>query len=181
MKNDYSPLKPLRNRYYEQIKKVCAQHHIQLITVMTPVCENVKGMDYFQKVKSLYPEIYNCENFVEDDRYFSSCGHLNDAGARVLYFLIFALCFLCYGENYFLSFVADRDAVVSHHVVGVSSYSVDLPERIWLSGTQKKRRLFELFVAPHCAFIGHEIYNRKPKSLAQRRTAHLCGQPPKFI
>ena len=83
MKNDYRWLKPLRNRYYEQIKKVCAQHHIQLITVMTPVCENVKGMDYFQKVKSLYPEIYNCENFVEDDRYFSSCGHLNDAGARL--------------------------------------------------------------------------------------------------
>ncbi len=83
MKNDYSPLNPLRNRYYEQIKKVCAQHHIQLITVMTPVCENVKGMDYFQKVKSLYPEINNCENFVEDDCYFSSCGHLNDAGAKL--------------------------------------------------------------------------------------------------
>lgn len=84
MKNDYRKLKPLYNRYYEQIKKLCAQHHIQLITVMTPVCENVKGMDYFQKVKSLYPEINNCENFVEDDRYFSSCGHLNDAGQNYL-------------------------------------------------------------------------------------------------
>ncbi|MEN9322702.1 MAG: hypothetical protein RL699_482 [Bacteroidota bacterium] len=83
MKNDYRALKPLHNRYYEQIKKLCAQHHIQLITVMTPVCENVKGMDYFQKVQSLYPEIYNCEDFVADDRYFSSCGHLNDAGARL--------------------------------------------------------------------------------------------------
>jgi hypothetical protein len=83
MKNDYRALKPLHNRYYEQIKKLCAQHHIQLITVMTPVCENVKGMDYFQKVQSLYPEIYNCEDFVQDDRYFSSCGHLNDAGARL--------------------------------------------------------------------------------------------------
>jgi hypothetical protein len=82
MKNDYRALKPLHNRYYEQIKKLCAQHHIQLITVMTPFCENVKGMDYFQKVQSLYPEIYNCEDFVADDRYFSSCGHLNDAGAR---------------------------------------------------------------------------------------------------
>ncbi|MEY2692102.1 MAG: hypothetical protein RIT03_492 [Bacteroidota bacterium] len=83
MKNDYRALKPLHNRYYEQIKKLCAQHHIHLITVMTPVCENVKGMDYFQKVQSLYPEIYNCEDFVADDRYFSSCGHLNDAGARL--------------------------------------------------------------------------------------------------
>ncbi|MCX6183478.1 MAG: hypothetical protein NTX74_00160 [Flavobacterium sp.] len=83
MKNDYRALKPLRNRYYEQIKKLCEQHHIHLITVMTPVCENVKGMDYFQKVKSLYPEIYNCEDFVQDDRYFSSCGHLNDLGARL--------------------------------------------------------------------------------------------------
>jgi hypothetical protein len=83
MKNDYRALKPLHNRYYEQIKKLCMQHHIQLITVTTPVCENVKGMDYFQKVQSLYPEIYNCEDFVQDDRYFSSCGHLNDAGARL--------------------------------------------------------------------------------------------------
>lgn len=83
MKNDYRKLNPLRNRYYEHIKKLCVQHHIQLIAVMTPVCENVKGMDYFQKVQSTYPEIYNCENFVQDDRYFSSCGHLNQTGARM--------------------------------------------------------------------------------------------------
>jgi hypothetical protein len=83
MKNDYRALKLRPNRYYEQIKKLCVQHHIQLITVTTPVCKNVKGMDYFQKVQSLYPEIYNCEDFVQDDRYFSSCGHLNDAGARL--------------------------------------------------------------------------------------------------
>jgi hypothetical protein len=83
MKNDYRALKLRPNRYYEQIKKLCAQHHIQLIAVTTPVCENVKGMAYFDNVTQLYPEIYNCEDFVQDDRYFSSCGHLNDTGARL--------------------------------------------------------------------------------------------------
>ena len=83
MKNDYRALKLRPNRYYEQIKELCAQHHIQLITVTTPVCENVKGMAYFDKVTQLYPEIYNCEDFVQEDRYFSSCGHLNDTGARL--------------------------------------------------------------------------------------------------
>jgi hypothetical protein len=49
---------------------------------MTPMCENTRGLNYFNKVKKLYPEIYNYENAVIEDRYFSSCGHLNDAGAR---------------------------------------------------------------------------------------------------
>ena len=42
-----------------------------------------KGMDYFKKVKKLYPVIKEYEHFVEGDEYFSSCGHLNDKGARL--------------------------------------------------------------------------------------------------
>lgn len=83
MKNDISTLKPIRNRYLEDVKKLCAQNNIQLILVMTPMCENTKGLDYFEKVNQLYPEIHNFENVVHDDNYFSSCGHLNDAGARM--------------------------------------------------------------------------------------------------
>jgi hypothetical protein len=47
------------------------------------MCSNVKGMDYFKKVKTLYPEIKEYEHVVEGDEYFSSCGHLNDKGARL--------------------------------------------------------------------------------------------------
>lgn len=50
---------------------------------MTPMCSNVKGMEYFDKVKALYPEIHNYENVVERDEFFSSCGHMNDKGARI--------------------------------------------------------------------------------------------------
>jgi hypothetical protein len=50
---------------------------------MTPICENTKGMNYFEKVKKAYPEIHNYENVVIEDKYFSSCGHMNDAGARI--------------------------------------------------------------------------------------------------
>ena len=83
MKNDIRKMKPLDNRYYKEIKAICKANNIELIALMTPMCSNVKGMDYFDKVKSKYPEIHNYEKAVEGDQYFSSCGHLNDEGARM--------------------------------------------------------------------------------------------------
>jgi hypothetical protein len=82
MKNDIRVLKPGRNKYFEEIKSICKKNQYKLISVMTPMCTNVKGLDYFEKVNQIYPEIYNLENVVEGDQYFSSCGHMNDAGAR---------------------------------------------------------------------------------------------------
>jgi hypothetical protein len=83
MKNDIRKMKPLENRYYKEIKAICKANNIELIALMTPMCSNVKGMDYFDKVKAKYPEIHNYEKAVEGDQYFSSCGHLNDEGARM--------------------------------------------------------------------------------------------------
>jgi hypothetical protein len=83
MKNDISALKVIRNKYYEEIKKICKQNNINLIAVMTPMCQNTKGLDYFDKVKKQYPEINNFENIVTEDRYFASCGHLNNEGAII--------------------------------------------------------------------------------------------------
>ena len=83
MKNDLTNLKPLHNRYYEEIKQICKGNNINLIAIMTPMCSKVKGLDYFQKVQQVYPEIHNYENAVEGDQYFSSCGHMNDTGARL--------------------------------------------------------------------------------------------------
>ncbi|SEG51634.1 hypothetical protein SAMN04488130_1206 [Flavobacterium urumqiense] len=83
MKNDLTNLKPLNNRYYEEIKEVCKVNKINLVAVMTPMCTNTKGLDYFEKVHQVYPEIYNYENVVVGDQYFSSCGHMNDIGARL--------------------------------------------------------------------------------------------------
>ena len=83
MKNDIRKMKPLDNRYYKEIKAICKANNIELIALMTPMCSNVKGLDYFDRVKSKYPEIHNYEKAVEGDQYFSSCGHLNDEGARM--------------------------------------------------------------------------------------------------
>ncbi|AYN05183.1 hypothetical protein [Flavobacterium sp. 140616W15] len=84
MKNNIVNLNPLpRNKYYEEIKNICKTNNINFIAVMTPMCENVKGMEYFDKVKKAYPEIHNYENVVVEDKYFSSCGHMNDAGAKI--------------------------------------------------------------------------------------------------
>lgn len=83
MKNNIESLVPLRNRYYEEIKQICKTNHINLIAVTTPMCSNVKGMGYFEKVKKIYPEIKDFENVIHEDKYFSSCGHLNDQGAKI--------------------------------------------------------------------------------------------------
>jgi hypothetical protein len=83
MKNDIRALKPIRNKYYEEIKQICKLNNYKLITVMTPMCTNVKGLDYFEKANQIYPEIHNLESVVQGDQYFSSCGHMNDSGARM--------------------------------------------------------------------------------------------------
>lgn len=84
MKNDIVNLNPLpHNKYYEEIKDICKKNNINFIAVMTPMCENVVGMNYFDKVKKAYPEIYNYENVVIEDKYFSSCGHMTDKGAKI--------------------------------------------------------------------------------------------------
>jgi len=84
MKNNIVNLKPLKhNKYYEEIKNICKANNINFIPVMTPMCENVVGMNYFDKVKKAYPEIHNYENVVIENKYFSSCGHMTDAGAKM--------------------------------------------------------------------------------------------------
>lgn len=84
MKNNIINLNPLpHNKYYEEIKNICKVNNINFIAVMTPMCENVIGMNYFDKVKKAYPEIHNYENVVVQDKYFSSCGHMTDSGARL--------------------------------------------------------------------------------------------------
>jgi hypothetical protein len=84
MKNNIVNLKPLKhNKYYEEIKNICEANNIKFIPVMTPMCENVVGMNYFDKVKKAYPEIHNYENVVIENKYFSSCGHMTDAGAKM--------------------------------------------------------------------------------------------------
>jgi hypothetical protein len=84
MKNNIVNLNPLpHNKYYEEIKNICKANHINFIAVMTPMCENVAGMNYFEKVHKAYPEIHNYENVVIENKYFSSCGHMNDEGAKI--------------------------------------------------------------------------------------------------
>ncbi|MDY0987426.1 hypothetical protein SOM12_08375 [Flavobacterium sp. CFBP9031] len=84
MKNNIANLNPLQhNKYYEEIKDICKKNNINFIAVMTPLCENVVGMNYFDKVKKAYPEIHNYENTVIENKYFSSCGHMTDEGARL--------------------------------------------------------------------------------------------------
>ena len=74
---DLSKYYPKRNKAYEEIKAICKKNNINLIAMTTPMCMNTINRDYFNHIKSVYPEIHNFENAVIDDKYFASCGHMN--------------------------------------------------------------------------------------------------------
>ena len=78
---DLSKYYPKKNAGYEEIKLICRQNKINLIAVTTPMCLETINRDYFKQLKLIYPEIHNFENAVTDDKYFSTCGHLNELGA----------------------------------------------------------------------------------------------------
>lgn len=81
MQYDLTKAFPKKNKDYELIKEICNKNKINLLVVSTPMCQNVKGIEYFEKIKSIYPEVINLENVISEDKYFASCGHLNEAGA----------------------------------------------------------------------------------------------------
>ena len=78
---DLSKYYPKKNIGYEEIKLICKRNKIRLIAVTTPMCLETINRDYFKKINQVYPEVYNFENAVTDQKYFSTCGHLNEKGA----------------------------------------------------------------------------------------------------
>ena len=84
MKNSLNGLKPIRNASYEKIKSICKKNNIRLIAVTTPICENTSNRAYFNQVTKVYPEIIRYDTVVNEDKYFSTCGHLNVEGATIL-------------------------------------------------------------------------------------------------
>ncbi len=83
MKYDLSKYAPKANKNYKKIKDLCRTHNINLIAITTPMCKNTVNMNYFKELKKMYPEINNFEDKVTDDKYFSSCGHMNVDGAKI--------------------------------------------------------------------------------------------------
>ncbi|MEC4048405.1 hypothetical protein OX284_003105 [Flavobacterium sp. SUN046] len=78
---DLSKYYPKRNIAYEEIKALCKKNNINLIAMTTPMCMSTINRDYFNHIHKVYPEIHNFENAVTEDKYFSTCGHMNEAGA----------------------------------------------------------------------------------------------------
>lgn len=81
LKFDLSDYNPKKNIAYEEIKLLCKQNNIHLIAISTPMCQECDSDDYFNKINSIYPEVYNYESKITEDYFFSSCGHLNEKGA----------------------------------------------------------------------------------------------------
>lgn len=79
---DLSEYSPKRNKAYEEIKAICKKHNIKLIAMSTPMCMSTINREYFKQLQSVYPEILSFEDAVTDDKYFSTCGHLNKEGAE---------------------------------------------------------------------------------------------------
>lgn len=79
---DLSKYYPKKNVAYDEIKRICKQHNINLIAITTPICLSTINRDYFDNIQKVYPEILRYENAVTEDRFFSTCGHLNKKGAE---------------------------------------------------------------------------------------------------
>lgn len=86
---DLSEYYPKRNVGYEEIKAICKENNINLIAITTPMCMSTINRDYFNHIQSVYPEIHRLENAVTDDKYFSTCGHMNKAGATEFTKIVF--------------------------------------------------------------------------------------------
>jgi len=83
MSYDLSDYRPKRNLAYEEIKSLCQKNNINLIAIATPMCQGSDSDAYFNAIQSIYPEVYNYEDQVTEDQYFSSCGHMNEKGATL--------------------------------------------------------------------------------------------------
>ena len=90
---DLSKYTPKRNKSYEAIKKICQDNHINLIAITTPMCMETINRDYFNHLNQIYPEIRRFENAVTDDKYFSTCGHMNKDGATEFTKIVFNTLF----------------------------------------------------------------------------------------
>ncbi|WP_374548298.1 hypothetical protein [Flavobacterium sp.] len=87
---DMSEFSPKKSKSYEEIRKLCKENNINFIPISLPVCQNSMKQfgHYFDEMKKVYPEIHHYENAVVDDKYFSSCGHMNVEGAKKLSTLV---------------------------------------------------------------------------------------------
>ncbi len=90
---DLSKYYPKRNKGYEEIKAICLKNNIQLIALTTPMCMETINRNYFNHLQEVYPEIRRFENAVTDDKYFSTCGHLNKDGAEEFTKVVFKALF----------------------------------------------------------------------------------------
>ena len=90
---DLSKYAPKRNKSYEEIKRICFANHINLIAITTPMCMETINRDYFNHLNQIYPEIRRFENAVTDDKYFSTCGHMNKDGATEFTKIVFNTLF----------------------------------------------------------------------------------------
>jgi hypothetical protein len=90
---DLSKYYPKRNKGYEEIKAICQKHHINLIAMTTPMCKETINREYFNHLHEVYPEIRRFENAVTDDKYFSTCGHMNRDGAIEFTKIVFKALF----------------------------------------------------------------------------------------
>lgn len=90
---DLSKYSPKKNAAYEEIKAICKKNNIHLIAMSTPMCMSTINREYFKELRSVYPEIHNFEDAVTDDKYFSTCGHMNKEGAEEFTRVVFKAFF----------------------------------------------------------------------------------------
>src|SRR5690606_1113002 len=53
------PSELLGNKYYDEIRKICAEHNMKLTVITTPICDRRNSEAFFDRLRVMYPEIHH--------------------------------------------------------------------------------------------------------------------------
>jgi hypothetical protein len=73
----------LQNRFVELLRKQALQDHAKVYFFTSPYCSEMKNLDVFNELDSLYPEYVNYASFYQNPQYFANCTHMSHEGAQV--------------------------------------------------------------------------------------------------
>ncbi|MBD3583953.1 hypothetical protein [Flavobacterium selenitireducens] len=70
-----------RNTAIDKFRKICAEHNIELVFFIAPVCSETGNLDYVSKLKTKIPELKDYSRIFPDSEFFN-CNHLLPQGAE---------------------------------------------------------------------------------------------------
>lgn len=69
------------NKNIEEINLICKQNKIEIVYFCAPFCNEMKNINFIDKLKKKIPKLVDFSREINDNKYFKDCSHLNEKGA----------------------------------------------------------------------------------------------------